>query len=246
MAETVAAPRAGRGASVTRRRIVIAAFVYIALTYLVFLLPWSTIADLTDEDGFFEYAGSAACFIGALFFLLTYLESRPGNRFFAWQTRRNVFFLLVALGLLFIGAEEISWGQRILDVQTPEALEEMNTQNEVSIHNLEVFEGRGLFKKSFNLGFLALVFVYCGVIPVCYRLWHRFGVLIDHVNLPLPPPLLCLLTVVVLVSFEVIKRLAPLPMQDPVGELREANLQVLFMMMSFWFFASARGESRRA
>ena len=38
--------------------------------------------------------------------------------------------------------EEISWGQRIFDIDTPEALKEVNVQKEINIHNLVFFQRR--------------------------------------------------------------------------------------------------------
>lgn len=37
--------------------------------------------------------------------------------------------------LFFISAEEISWGQRILNIPTPEIIVESNTQGEITLHN---------------------------------------------------------------------------------------------------------------
>lgn len=44
--------------------------------------------------------------------------------------------LLLSLGFFFIAMEEISWGQRILQVKTPEVLLQYNTQQELNAHNL--------------------------------------------------------------------------------------------------------------
>ena len=35
--------------------------------------------------------------------------------------------------------EEISWGQRIFNIATPETISQMNVQDETNIHNLEFF-----------------------------------------------------------------------------------------------------------
>lgn len=43
---------------------------------------------------------------------------------------------LFAAVYFFIGMEEISWGQRIFGVQTPEAIAQYNQQGEITIHNL--------------------------------------------------------------------------------------------------------------
>lgn len=41
-----------------------------------------------------------------------------------------------ALGIFGIAGEEISWGQRIFDFQTPEGLAEANHQDEFNVHNI--------------------------------------------------------------------------------------------------------------
>lgn len=51
-----------------------------------------------------------------------------------------ILFLLTALGSFFVLGEEISWGQRIFNIETPEALEEINTQGELTLHNLVYFQ----------------------------------------------------------------------------------------------------------
>ena len=43
---------------------------------------------------------------------------------------------LFCLAMAFIFAEEISWGQRIFNISTPEYLMNINTQQEISLHNL--------------------------------------------------------------------------------------------------------------
>ncbi len=68
----------------------------------------------------------------------------------------------------------------------------------------------------------------------------RFDHLVGSLNLPLPPPMLCVVTVGMPVPLEVIKRLPRAPMQDSMGELREADIQVLFVMTRLWFCASQR------
>jgi hypothetical protein len=43
---------------------------------------------------------------------------------------------LFAISTLLIGLEEISWGQRILGIATPESFMDSNTQKELTVHNL--------------------------------------------------------------------------------------------------------------
>jgi hypothetical protein len=49
-------------------------------------------------------------------------------------------FLLLAVGALLIAGEEISWGQRIFDVETPETLNALNRQGEIGVHNISSVE----------------------------------------------------------------------------------------------------------
>jgi len=44
-------------------------------------------------------------------------------------------FLILAVGLFFIASEEISWGQRLLNLSTPDFFTRHNRQNEINLHN---------------------------------------------------------------------------------------------------------------
>lgn len=55
-----------------------------------------------------------------------------------WSKERflGILFLFLAIGLFFVAGEEISWGQRLLKIQTPEQLAEINMQDELTVHNI--------------------------------------------------------------------------------------------------------------
>lgn len=83
----------------------------------------------------------------------------------AWQIKQrrgsNVafcFYLVFALGLLFVGAEEVAWGQWFLGFETPEALENINAQGELTFHNIDGMQER--------LEILPLTFGVAGLIGV--------------------------------------------------------------------------------
>lgn len=48
----------------------------------------------------------------------------------------SVLFVLGMLGFTFIGMEEISWGQRLLQFEVPEWLAKNNVQHEATLHNI--------------------------------------------------------------------------------------------------------------
>ena len=91
---------------------------------------------LEQEDGLFEWLqvfsfASAAIACG---FLTRYYH--VAGRPLAMATNA-----LVCVVLVFVIGEELSWGQRLLDFQTPEALAEVNYKQEFSVHNITSLTG---------------------------------------------------------------------------------------------------------
>ncbi len=82
---------------------------------------------VVGEDRFGEYATAAAYAASSVLFFFGALKSRGMIRVSG--------FVLAAICYL-IGGEEVSWGQRILHVRTPEFLMEINHQGETTIHNI--------------------------------------------------------------------------------------------------------------
>jgi hypothetical protein len=86
---------------------------------------------LTGEDGVLEWLQVACYATAAAFGLVTGVRLlRSGRR---WQ---GLWFLALAAGCAFVTGEEVAWGQRILGIETPEALEAINDQDEVTLHNI--------------------------------------------------------------------------------------------------------------
>ena len=81
------------------------------------------------------------------------------------------------LGIVFfVGlGEEISWGQRILNIETPEAIKEINAQGELTIHNLEWFGGESFWAKFLSIDrlFSLFWFSFCFIVPIPYRYSDR-------------------------------------------------------------------------
>lgn len=85
-------------------------------------------------------------------------------RFWAAMEKKTVlFFALLGMFLFVCAGEEVSWGQRIFGFGTPEAMEEVNEQNEFNLHNLsfEHFHPKDIvswFMKIYGI-ILPLVFI---------------------------------------------------------------------------------------
>lgn len=90
---------------------------------------------LQGEDGLVEYATFLVFLLSSLitFYSLKFVKQLPfkGN----WRSILQLVFIGFALFWFVIAGEEISWGQRILGIDTPEKIRDVNTQGELNLHN---------------------------------------------------------------------------------------------------------------
>jgi hypothetical protein len=143
---------------------VVAAGTILAL-YATLLLDASTVDWLASEDGPFEYLTALALFVTGLLFAAGYVRLRradPGAATGIWKRRS---FLLLGLVFLVGAGEEVSWGQRILGIGTPEGLAGANAQSEINVHNLKPVAG--VTYQLFLVGWYSLVLV----VPVVAALY---------------------------------------------------------------------------
>lgn len=90
---------------------------------------------MISEDSLVEWSQFALIAASSLISLKLSLFLKKNNTILA------IIFLVLAIGLLVVAGEEISWGQRILEIQTPQQLAQRNLQEEITIHNIDVFFG---------------------------------------------------------------------------------------------------------
>jgi len=102
----------------------------IILVIRVFISDWlETYSILIKEDGPIEYS-TVIVYLAALIVSVNIL------RFFKNDKKFFVLFLVFSIGFFLIAMEEISWGQRIFDFNTPDWFPK-NIQHETNLHNLE-------------------------------------------------------------------------------------------------------------
>jgi hypothetical protein len=128
----------------------------------------------TVEDGFIEWLTVIALLAisGLMFFRYYKLkEHKPG-----------VFlFTLILSGILaLMGAgEEVSWGQRFLNIESPDFFVKHNAQGETNVHNLLV-QGKRINKIIFSQFLMGLILIYLVILPVFY---HRTDVVKNFIDL---------------------------------------------------------------
>lgn len=99
------------------------------LYYLYGFFPLDTRHQLAKEDGFIENMQ----FLVLLFSGVVALH--VSTRIFSKNKLLSVVFLLTACVLIFVAGDEISWGQRILGISSPEYFLQNNAQEEITVHN---------------------------------------------------------------------------------------------------------------
>lgn len=112
----------------------ISMFLFIMAFKVIFGHDSQSYIMINTEGGLIEYGTSIA-------YILAFAFSIPVANALLKQNQKvwGIFYYLFAIALLFVGLEEISWGQRLLGVKSPDFFETYNSQSEITIHNLEWF-----------------------------------------------------------------------------------------------------------
>jgi hypothetical protein len=177
---------------------VVAVVAAILSTYLAALaIDGEMLDQLSWEDGLIENLGSLFFLAATIGFVAVFLiETQSGHISAALGKRRAMAFGLLAVLMFICFGEEISWGQRIFDWRTPEAISELNAQNETNIHNIwfvhqwnrdgteKGFVGKLLNMNRLFSAFWLTVFV---LLPVAARLSARVRRLLKTSGIPVPP-----------------------------------------------------------
>jgi hypothetical protein len=109
---------------------------YLALAYLVSFFPRDLFIRFSHEDNLVENLQFVVLVLGSIW------SWKIATRLY--RTREHVhavIFYLASLGLFFVAGDEISWGQRIFHIATPASMAAINSQQEITIHNLTYFSG---------------------------------------------------------------------------------------------------------
>lgn len=137
---------------------------------------------LIDEDHVIEWSQFVAIAAASVVFAIAGRRALGAGR-----RDLAIPFFLVALGAFVVAGEEISWGQRIVGLVTPDALKDINHQGETNIHNISGFQ------RLFNLGEMVVGLAGFGVPLLWANRTVRERLRLDRLRLdPLLVPPLCL------------------------------------------------------
>lgn len=132
------------------------------------------------EDGFIEWLtvlGLVLCACACGYRIVT-----------LWRQKKPLFIgVLAFMMVLFIfgAGEEISWGQRIFNVESSAFFEQHNAQNEMNLHNLRV-NGVKMNKLIFAKGLGIAFLLYLAVLTPLYRKKAGVRRILDRLAFPVP------------------------------------------------------------
>lgn len=212
------------------------------------VLGWGNdiLATTIPEDQYFESLGALSFLMSSILFFLAFLRARKAqgeNRIF-WTKQ------LACLGfavLFFFGAgEEISWGQRILKVETPESINAANDQGEINVHNLSFGSANIPFETMFDLFWMS----FTVALPLAATLIKSFGRFAAKF-IPIVSWTIGLLFVFNYLWAKVAKivyvstyKFDFIPFRQAVQEVKEGNYAVLFVLVALFVFMEMNSQTK--
>jgi hypothetical protein len=175
----------------------------------------------TAEDGFIEWltvfgllTGTGVCFYRA-------------NKLYKM---RGIWFSIftISLGILMVIAagEEISWGQRIFNIESTEYFQKYNSQQETNFHNM-VFNGVRMNRVIFSLTLFGIMVIYLIFLPIAYRKNIKVKDFIDSNGIIIPKNYQT-------ISFVIMFLLSTIVPHEKRAELVEFGAVFLFLLI-VWF-----------
>jgi hypothetical protein len=210
--------------------------VYIILSFMTLGFGNQVASWMFAEDHYFENVGALSFFVTSVLFFWAFLTARnPHNT-------PKVFWLkpLVYLALAFIfffgAGEEISWGQRIFNLQTPDLLNAVNKQNEITIHNISIAGHQIPFEFFFDVFWFSLVIL----LPILSRyvkpIKQFFGRFMPIVSLGIGLLFLCnyIFAKVAKAIFVTVYTFDSVPFIQAVQETKESNYALLWILIALF------------
>jgi hypothetical protein len=166
--------------STVEKLILLLVTIIIAIGYYLFYSNVTRFEQFVQEDGIAEWLTVAGLLMGSIVCFY---------RFGALLKVRSKWFLFVTFGLglflFFAAGEEISWGQRIFGIETPEYFQQHNAQQETNLHNL-IVGGVKLNKLIFSVILVGLLSIFLLIVPLLHQKSEAVRKLLDRSAIPVP------------------------------------------------------------
>jgi hypothetical protein len=133
----------------------------------------------TKEDGFAEYGTAFLLFSSSILLISRFIKLQ--------KYKKNLWklgILAIALVFIFGAGEEISWGQRIFNIESSDYFKENNAQAETNLHNL-VVGGKKVNKLIFSQLLTVVLIIYLIITPFLYRKFEGIKKLANQFAVPI-------------------------------------------------------------
>jgi len=170
------------------------------------------------EDGFVEYG--TALFLCCSSILLLYRLVK------LYKFKKPLWMLgmfVIALVFIFGSGEEISWGQRIFNIESSEYFLQNNAQGETNLHNM-VVDGKKINKIIFSQLLTIVLIIYLIITPFIYR---KFEFIKNLANMFAVPIVKWHQTIAFLTSTVLVAVMA----SEKKWELYELAFSVIFLLI---------------
>ncbi len=195
--------------------------------YLCHYEPVNYIIFLVAEDRWGEYFTSISYALSSV--LLMALLFKPAQR------QQKVVWAMIGVAAFLIGAEEISWGQRIFYFSNPSVMSGINAQGEFNFHNIEFMQHLSYHS------ILSYILLGWLIFSITVSLWFpRLKNIVQTFGLPLIPIRLVLVFLTVPYFF----LLYPVVRSDEIGELFLSIAAVVWasdLFMQYGYVKRIRG-----
>jgi hypothetical protein len=136
-----------------------------------------------QEDGIYESVGALSVFIGSGLAFYAYRLSNSKLKNNGESQGRNIWLLMFSVALFFLGAEEISWGQRLFDFNVSQKLIDGNFQGEFNLHNSKSIQSSNNLLSELLARILV---VYLILFPMFLAAFPSADKLVRHFRIPTP------------------------------------------------------------
>lgn len=225
-------------------------FLIIMYNTILFFQSQEQIIILTKDDHIVENTSAISYFLSAIILFYLFFKSKTDKKKYFMGTNMNYFFLLLGVFFIVCFAEEISWGQRIFNIGTPEIILENSRQGELNLHNLNFWEALDIHDKSKHglIRFYSSVaiysyfwFIYCVMIPILNRYSLKIQKIITKLYLPVIHVFLGSLFLINFMTFELIERINLIALRS-LGEIKETNFALLFLFVSISLYMNYKND----
>ncbi|MFD2967837.1 hypothetical protein [Sphingobacterium bambusae] len=145
--------------------------------------------------------------------------------------RFKLLMVLIALFSFFVAGEEISWGQRIFQIESSDFFKQHNTQAETNLHNMVIGDkkvNKVVFSQLLTVGVAA----YLLILPLLYRKHATTRHYVDLYGLPIAQNYQIVACIALFASISLIP-------SGKNAEILEAGIATLFLLI-FLFPFNAR------